>query len=172
LLLIKIGLITTLFVPSTNTQVHEQSRPNTPSPVEILVKEQSVKTQPALVYTELELQIKTRRVMPVAYWEDVAHCETDATRRGWKDGGQYAGGLGIYVGTWRTFGGTDFAPTPNKATKAEQITIANRITVFGHKEKGTVSYFGWGCIRNHKYLHPDVWLKKHKTKIQKAPKIK
>jgi hypothetical protein len=170
LLLIKIGLITTLFVPSTNTHVHEQSRPNTPSPIEVLVKEQSIEKQPAIVYTELELQIKSRKVMPVKYWEDVAVCETDATRRGWKDGGRWAGGLGIYVGTWRTFGGTDFAPVPNKATKAEQITIANRITVFGYKDQGTVSYFGWGCIKNNRYLHPEVWLKKHKA--QKASKIK
>jgi hypothetical protein len=72
----------------------------------------------------------------VKMWDALAECETGGN---WYDGGEYGGGLGIYVGTWRMYGGRDFAVRPQWATKAEQIIVAERIALDG--------YGGWGCAR-------------------------
>ncbi|MGH8976669.1 MAG: transglycosylase family protein [Acidimicrobiia bacterium] len=72
----------------------------------------------------------------VAMWDTLADCETGGD---WYDGGEYGGGLGIYVGTWQMYGGREFAVRPQWATKAEQIIIAERIALDG--------YGGWGCAR-------------------------
>jgi peptidoglycan hydrolase-like protein with peptidoglycan-binding domain len=90
----------------------------------------------------------------------------------------YAGGLGIYtkskfpksdMGTWERYGGEEFAPSPDKATKEQQIIVANRISVFGWKTTVTrdpdkarrmgvpqvyewnqkpVGFTGWGCYKS------------------------
>jgi len=75
----------------------------------------------------------------IEFWEKLAVCETNSN---WQDTGQWAGGLGIYtkgkfrdsnMGTWERFGGEEFASSPNKATKEQQIIVANRISVEGWK---------------------------------------
>lgn len=70
----------------------------------------------------------------LAMWERLAYCETGGN---WRDGGQYGGGLGIYVGTWKMYGGREFAPRPQDATKDQQIAVAERIARDGMG--------GWGC---------------------------
>jgi Transglycosylase-like domain len=70
----------------------------------------------------------------VAMWDQLAECETGGD---WYNGGDYGGGLGIYVGTWRMYGGREFAARAQWASKDEQITIAERIARDG--------YGGWGC---------------------------
>lgn len=110
-----------------------------------------------------------------AFWEKMAQCETASD---WKNRGRWAGGLGIMTvgkigtsswGTWEAFGGEEFAPSPDKATKEEQIIVANRISVDGYrtvirrdaawaKRKGVpvelewvkepVGFGGWGCLDN------------------------
>ena len=100
------------------------------------------------------------------YWDKVAWCET---RRNWKDKGQWAGGLGIYIGTWNGFGGEEFASKQWKATRLEQILVANRIAIRGWLAPNgffqkPVGFNGWGCIRNYKYLKPTVpspWTRRH-----------
>lgn len=92
------------------------------------------------------------------YWNKVAQCETASE---WQNGGQWAGGLGIYLATWRGFGGAEFAPSPDKATRAEQVVVANRIALHGYRnqsgqEQQPVGFNGWGCIRNNDYLEPTV----------------
>jgi hypothetical protein len=77
----------------------------------------------------------------------MAKCETGGN---WTNGGDYAGGLGIYVASWRAWGGTQFAPTPDAATPEQQITVANRIATDGWaRPDGTmqkpVGFSGWGC---------------------------
>lgn len=70
-----------------------------------------------------------------AMWEALAICETGGD---WQDGGDYGGGLGIYVGTWLGMGGGgEFAPRAQYATRAEQIIVAERIAQHG--------FGGWGC---------------------------
>lgn len=93
-----------------------------------------------------------------AYWNKVAECETG---NNWRNGGRWAGGLGIYVGTWRGWGGEEFASTPDRATREEQIVVANRIALHGYRnasgdEQQPVGFKGWGCIKNNKYLEPPV----------------
>lgn len=116
--------------------------------------------------------------MPEQYWDDVAHCETHGN---WQDPGQNAGGIGMNVQAWINYGGRDFAPRPNLATKAEQLQIAYRITVTGYQTKHTyltlddrlnnrpffrppVGFTGFGCIRAHQYLRPHNWLIAHRKK--------
>ena len=70
----------------------------------------------------------------VKMWDELAECETGGN---WYDGGDYGGGLGIYIGTWKMYGGREFAVRPQWATKAQQIIVAERIALDG--------YGGWGC---------------------------
>lgn len=95
------------------------------------------------------------------YWDRMAKCETGGN---WKDKGKWSGGLGIYTQTWRGFGGTEFASKPEKATKEEQIIVANRISTQGYQTKEyrtledkinnkpyfrePVGFGGWGCMKH------------------------
>lgn len=118
-------------------------------------------------------------VLPDAYWDQVAICESskDGYTADWQDGGKFAGGLGIFIGTWRSYGGYEFAKSPAKATKEEQIIVANRIAVFGYQTKNqfmnlddklanrpyyrpAAGYYGWGCIKKRKSLNPKKWEEK------------
>jgi hypothetical protein len=109
------------------------------------------------------------------FWDKLAQCET---AKNWQDTGTWAGGLGIYtkskfpkanMGTWERFGGEQFAPSPDKATREEQIIVANRISVEGYKQivhrdpdwarrqgvpatylwdQKPVGFGGWGCYKS------------------------
>ena len=109
------------------------------------------------------------------FWDRLATCETN---KNWQDGGTWAGGLGIFtkssfpksaMGTWERFGGEEFASSPNKATREQQIEIANRIAVKGWSkvvkrpaeyarrhgvpqiwlyERTPVGLNGWGCYKS------------------------
>jgi uncharacterized protein YabE (DUF348 family) len=70
-------------------------------------------------------------------WNRIARCESGGN---WhiNTGNGYYGGLQFSLGTWRANGGRDFAAKPHKATRAEQITVANRL----YKKAGTRP---WGC---------------------------
>lgn len=94
------------------------------------------------------------------FWDVLAKCETGGD---WENGGYYAGGLGIAQSTWKGYGGWQFAKSPAKATKAEQITIALRIAVEGWMTneyrslsdkqnnkpffRSPVGFSGWGGLR-------------------------
>jgi hypothetical protein len=108
-----------------------------------------------------------------AFWDELARCETASN---WQDTGRFSGGLGIYnqgsfyesgMGTWERWGGEEFAPTPQEATRDEQIIVANRIAITGwsttiirDKEvaerhgvpiiyeyvKDPVGFYGWGAL--------------------------
>lgn len=98
------------------------------------------------------------------YWDKVAQCETHSN---WKDKGNFAGGLGIATTTWRNYGGYQFANHPSRATRVEQIRVANRVAVRGFIRKDgsfqlPAGFGGWGCIRNNTYLRPPdaaLWYK-------------
>lgn len=122
----------------------------------------------AETHPELHQQLRNPRVQPMSYWDKVAQCETGGN---WKDKGNFSGGLGIAQSTWQGYGGYQFARTPARATRLEQITIANRISVTGYQTKNVFltlddklnnkpyfrpasGFYGWGCIKNNKYLHP------------------
>lgn len=62
----------------------------------------------------------------VGTWDKVARCESTDD---WSidTGNGYYGGLQFSAGTWAEFGGRQYAPQANQATKAQQIAIAEKV---------------------------------------------
>ena len=141
------------------------------SPASARESEAYKRSLPSIQLTESPTQwtkVEFKMGPSTKYWDKVAKCETNSN---WQDGGNWSGGLGIAQSTWQGYGGLDFAPRPGQATKIEQIVVANRIAVFGYQTKDvfitledklknkpffrpSVSFYGWGCIKNNKYLKP------------------
>lgn len=61
----------------------------------------------------------------VTVWDAVARCESSGN---WAidTGNGYYGGLQFSASTWKAFGGLEYAPQANRATKAQQIAVARR----------------------------------------------
>ncbi|GLX54276.1 transglycosylase [Streptomyces hygroscopicus subsp. hygroscopicus] len=59
-------------------------------------------------------------------WDAVAQCESGGN---WaiNTGNGYYGGLQFSASTWAAYGGTAYASTADKATKSQQITIAEKV---------------------------------------------
>jgi hypothetical protein len=91
-------------------------------------------TQPTspVMHPELVAQLRSKKGGSIAFWEAVSWCETN---HDWDDGGYYSGGLGMAQSVWVNYGGKQFASRPSKATKQEQIIIANRTAFFGFQTK-------------------------------------
>ena len=72
-----------------------------------------------------------------AMWDRIAQCESTGN---WSinTGNGYYGGLQFDYGTWLSVGGGDFAPRADLASRAEQITVANRL----YAQRGLQP---WGC---------------------------
>lgn len=109
----------------------------------------------------LPIRLKHPAPLP-SFWEKLAKCETGGN---WQDHGKWGGGLGIYVGTWKAYGGYEFAKHPGGATKDQQITVAKRIAIEGYQTKDKfltladaqnnkpwfqepVGFSGWGCVKS------------------------
>ncbi len=75
----------------------------------------------------------------LAQWNKIAKCESGG-RWHINTGNGYYGGLQFNLGTWRSVKGQDFAKYPHRATKAEQITVANRL----YAKRG---FQPWTCRR-------------------------
>jgi hypothetical protein len=59
-------------------------------------------------------------------WDKVAMCETGGMWNANTHNG-FFGGLAITEDTWRQYGGTVYAPLPDLASRAQQITVAEKI---------------------------------------------
>lgn len=72
-----------------------------------------------------------------AMWDRIAQCESTGN---WSinSGNGYYGGLQFDIQTWLGAGGGDFAQRADLASRAEQITVANRV----YADRGTQP---WGC---------------------------
>ncbi|MGW0087281.1 transglycosylase family protein [Streptomyces sp. NPDC003393] len=59
-------------------------------------------------------------------WDRIAQCESGGN---WhiNTGNGYYGGLQFAAGTWRAYGGTAYAPTADRASRAQQIAVATRV---------------------------------------------
>lgn len=70
-------------------------------------------------------------------WDRIAQCESGGD---WSinTGNGYYGGLQFAQGTWVAYGGTQYAPRADLATKDQQITIANKL----YASSGLSA---WGC---------------------------
>lgn len=62
----------------------------------------------------------------VSTWDRVAECESSGD---WhiNTGNGYYGGLQFTQSTWAAYGGRSYAPRADQATKAQQITVAERV---------------------------------------------
>jgi len=71
-------------------------------------------------------------------WDRIAQCESGGN---WhiNTGNGYYGGLQFSQGTWNAYGGQQFAPRADLASREQQITVANRVKA---AEGG---YGAWGC---------------------------
>ncbi len=59
-------------------------------------------------------------------WDRLAHCESGG-RWHIATGNGYYGGLQFSPGTWRAFGGRAYAALAHRATRMQQIRIAERV---------------------------------------------
>jgi cell wall-associated NlpC family hydrolase len=68
----------------------------------------------------------TAEAASVSTWDKVAACESS---NNWSinTGNGYFGGLQFTASTWAAYGGTQYAPQANQATKAQQIAIAEKV---------------------------------------------
>jgi uncharacterized protein YabE (DUF348 family) len=59
-------------------------------------------------------------------WDQLVKCEATGN---WaiNTGNGYYGGLQFDAGTWRAYGGGDYAPLPNQASREEQIAVAEKV---------------------------------------------
>ena len=84
-------------------------------------------------------------------WDELATCESGGrwdTVDSAPASNAYDGGLGIYRGTWKAYGGDEFAPNAGLATREQQIIVGMRI----YKDLG---WDPWGCANN--VLHWPQW---------------
>ncbi|GLF99318.1 transglycosylase family protein [Streptomyces yaizuensis] len=67
----------------------------------------------------------TATAATAAEWDKVAQCESGGN---WSinTGNGYYGGLQFSASTWAAYGGTAYAPTADKASKSQQIAIAEK----------------------------------------------
>ena len=74
-----------------------------------------------------------------ATWDRLARCEAGGN---WhiNTGNGYYGGLQFDYTTWLSVNGDDFASRADRATRAEQITVSNRL----YAKRGLQP---WGCRR-------------------------
>jgi hypothetical protein len=59
-------------------------------------------------------------------WDRVAHCESGGNWRA-NTGNGYYGGLQFSLSTWHSYGGAAFAHTADRATRSQQIAIADKV---------------------------------------------
>ncbi len=75
-------------------------------------------------------------------WDRLAQCESGGN---WaiNTGNGYYGGLQFSAGTWRSQGGTQYAPLPHQATREQQIAVATKL------RDASGGYGAWpGCARS------------------------
>jgi hypothetical protein len=65
---------------------------------------------------------------PVRVWDRVAECESGGDWHA-NTGNGYYGGLQFDDGTWDAFGGEHFAHKAHRASKSEQIHVAQKVLV-------------------------------------------
>ncbi|MCE1174487.1 MAG: transglycosylase family protein [Propionibacteriales bacterium] len=103
----------------------------------LILAAETVLVAPVAGVLEVGTKGKPLNLAHLKLWNKIAKCESGG-RWHINTGNGYYGGLQFALGTWRAYGGRDFASKPHKATKAEQITVANRV----YKKQGTRP---WGC---------------------------
>lgn len=73
-------------------------------------------------------------------WQNVAVCEVGGN---WSMTGSMYSGIGFLNATWRSYGGTRYAPVAGMATRDEQILIGMRVTKTYVPDQYGCSPTGW-----------------------------
>jgi hypothetical protein len=63
---------------------------------------------------------------PAEPWDSIARCETGGDWHA-DTGNGYQGGLQLSPRTWSAYGGAEFAPQANEASREQQILVGDRI---------------------------------------------
>lgn len=141
-----VGVSGGAFVSVVKTSDQPKEPPSTTSVVQVQHSTNLTANQAPGILESPEATSSAVRKIPLPteeFWDKLAWCET---HQDWQNGGQWAGGLGIYtrsefpksdMGTWERWGGEEFAPSPDKATREQQIIIAERIAVLGWSKEMT-----------------------------------
>ncbi|MFD5363445.1 transglycosylase family protein [Streptomyces tendae] len=76
-----------------------------------------------------------------ANWDQVAECETGGA---WSQnsGNGYYGGLALSQDAWERYGGLDYAPSADRASRSQQIRIAEKI----HADQGIAAWPTCGLL--------------------------
>ena len=117
---------------------------------------------PASAAAQRDLHEKYHGVLPDAYYDGLARCETGGN---WKHSTRsYTGGLGIYRGTWQRW--SDSSSAKGK-TAAQQVKVADAIAFKSHinpdgSKVWRVGPWGWGCLKGQKSLQAFSCQSRHK----------
>lgn len=78
-------------------------------------------------------------------WDQLAQCEAGGRWDYPPVAGGFSGGLMFHIGTWRSFGGLDYADDAYLATREQQIDIAERVLASSgwRAWPGCSRKFGW-----------------------------
>ncbi|SDL60752.1 Uncharacterized conserved protein YabE, contains G5 and tandem DUF348 domains [Corynebacterium mycetoides] len=117
-------------VESTSVAKEKETRPAVPATVARGTKvATTAASQPAAVASA-----SAPAVAGGSVWDTLAQCESGGN---WSinTGNGYHGGLQFSAGTWAAYGGTQYAPTADLATREQQIAIAQK----------TQAAQGWGA---------------------------
>jgi hypothetical protein len=105
--------------PTTESTASSSARPRTSTTT-------GRRPDPVLVEQVRLAAMSVVTVQPTSVWDDIAQCESSGN---WaiNTGNGYHGGLQFTSSTWREFGGTQYAPSAEHATKAQQIAVAEKV---------------------------------------------
>jgi len=105
---------------------------------------------------------KYQGVLPDAYYDQLARCETGGN---WQHSTKsYTGGLGIHRQTFRTWSNYNSA---KGLTPKQQVKVADAIAFKSHVERSgrkvwRVGPWGWGCLKGQKHLQAFICQSRHK----------
>ena len=104
---------------------------------------------------------KYQGVLPDAYYDQLARCETGGN---WQHSTKsYTGGLGINRQTWRTWSNS---PSATGKTPKQQVKVADAIAFKSHvnpdgRKVWRVGPWGWGCLKGQKHLQAFICQSRH-----------
>jgi nucleoid-associated protein YgaU len=80
----------------------------------------------AVAAAPFAMTVQAASAAPQQTWDKVAQCEGSGN---WKTntGNGFQGGLQFTPSTWKAYGGTQFAPSANQASREQQIAVAERV---------------------------------------------
>ena len=109
-------------------------------------------------------EFRGRKIYTEIYMDMIAKCETGRNPRHHaelKDGNSYRGAFGFWTrpdgvhGTWRAYGGHEFARSADRATYRQQKIVFMRVQLFGWRGVRAAGPMRNGC---YKYAGPPTYI--------------